>query len=225
MSSSGEITIKLLVDVCSKKVLFAEAGNDFVDYIFSLLTLPLSSVISLVSPYKLMLGTIGKLYQSVEQLSETYLRPGREKAAVLRPKILSPLAAINSPLLLSGSPEAYITPFLNTECPSCKHSMNSKVSVILPSVSSSSSPTDVAKVGKECGGFVQEMVTYMITDDLEVTPMTSSAISSILLLNRFSVKTISAKFLESVQLYISQGLALLQASLKSTTVLTDVFYY
>ncbi|WMV35339.1 hypothetical protein MTR67_028724 [Solanum verrucosum] len=38
------------------------------------------------------------------------------------------------------------------------------------------------------GGFVKEAVTYMVTDDLVVKPM--SPISSITLLNKFNVKNV-----------------------------------
>ncbi|CAO2185705.1 unnamed protein product [Urochloa humidicola] len=72
-------------------------------------------------------------------------------------------------------------------------------------------------------GFVQGIVTYTVTDDLTVTPM--SAISSITLLSTFGVTEtdISALQEKTVQLGYAEGLEILKASLRSKTVLTDVF--
>ncbi|KAH0462258.1 hypothetical protein IEQ34_009833 [Dendrobium chrysotoxum] len=83
---NSKITLKLLIDARSHKVLFGEAGKDFVDFLFSLLTLPLGSVIKLLSP-PTMIGSVGKLYQSVENLNEIYLVANRNKASLLQPKV------------------------------------------------------------------------------------------------------------------------------------------
>ncbi|KAK9111506.1 hypothetical protein Scep_019025 [Stephania cephalantha] len=45
MATSKKITVKLLVDRKANKVLFAEAGKDFVDFLICLLSLPLASVL------------------------------------------------------------------------------------------------------------------------------------------------------------------------------------
>ncbi|TVU34378.1 hypothetical protein EJB05_16210, partial [Eragrostis curvula] len=61
--ASSKISLKLLVDTKSKKVLFAEAGKEIVDFVFSLLTLPIGAVVKLISAGT-MQGSIGRLYQS-----------------------------------------------------------------------------------------------------------------------------------------------------------------
>ncbi|XP_043715193.1 uncharacterized protein LOC122663650 [Telopea speciosissima] len=78
-------------------------------------------------------------------------------------------------------------------------------------------------VGGERGGdgYVKEVVTYMITDDLEVKPV--STISGITFLNRYDVKDIAALEDRVVHLGMKEGLDLLRASLQSKSVLTDVF--
>jgi hypothetical protein len=62
----------------------------------------------------------------------------------------------------------------------------------MPYILSSSAPRVAAGGGlagalaaEDSGGYVKGVVTYMVTDGLEVTPM--SAISSITLINRFGV--------------------------------------
>ncbi|KAG0477480.1 hypothetical protein HPP92_014321 [Vanilla planifolia] len=127
--------LKLLVDNQSKKVLFAEADKDFIDFMFSLLTLPLGSVIKLLSPQQ----------------------------------------------------------------------------------------SEAASQVNAVDGFVCGIVTYMITDDLEVTPM--SAISSITLINRFCKNKEKVQLAEkTVTFGMDESRKLLQAALKSATVLTDVFF-
>jgi len=68
---------------------------------------------------------------------------------------------------------------------------------------------------------VKGVVTYMVMDDLVVTPM--STISSITMLNKFNVKDVGALEERVVQMGMPQGLKLLKTSLQSKTVLTSVF--
>ncbi|GJN37450.1 hypothetical protein PR202_gb26406 [Eleusine coracana subsp. coracana] len=86
----------------------------------------------------------------------------------------------------------------------------------------------------ERGGFVQGVVTYTVTDDLAVTPM--STISSITLLNSFAVrdlgdlqeKTVHIGYDElnasmCIHAVYLQGVEILKASMHSKQVFTDVF--
>ncbi|CAL2234291.1 unnamed protein product [Prunus armeniaca] len=69
--------------------------------------------------------------------------------------------------------------------------------------------------GGKGGGFVREAMTYMITDDMEVKPM--SAISSIALLKNFDVRDVRS--LEEIVVPLDKD----KASLQSNEVLTNVF--
>ncbi|CAI9108282.1 OLC1v1007851C1 [Oldenlandia corymbosa var. corymbosa] len=51
-ANSSQITLKLLVDTKSKRVLFAEPGKDAVDFLFHILTLPMGTVIRLLTKQK-----------------------------------------------------------------------------------------------------------------------------------------------------------------------------
>ena len=86
---ASKISLKLLVDTKTKTVLFAEAGKEFVDFVFSLLTLPIGAVAKLVSAGT-MHGSVGRLYQSVERIGAIYLQPGTDKSDLLQPKVLHP---------------------------------------------------------------------------------------------------------------------------------------
>ncbi|KAF6993187.1 hypothetical protein CFC21_010117 [Triticum aestivum] len=245
MSSTNKISLKLLVDTKSKKVLFAEAGKKFVDFVFSLLTLPVGAVAKLISAGA-MHGSIGRLYQSVDDIGGCYLLPGKDKADLLQPKVLHP--DTRELLLLQGgvragkgqdedaasSPLARFkiytcagycataTMEAKAACPQCKQAMATEVTFVLPSAApKAASSSSGGAGGDEGGGYVKGLVTYMVTDGLEVTPM--SAISSITLINKFSVNKdveLAEKF---VSVGMDEGLGLLKAALRSDTVLSDVF--
>ncbi|XVF75410.1 hypothetical protein PTKIN_Ptkin13bG0186200 [Pterospermum kingtungense] len=63
------------------------------------------------------------------------------------------------------------------------------------------------------GGFVKGLATYMVTDDLTITPM--SMISGVTLLNKYNVKDFSALEERMDEFSINEGLEMLRASLQS----------
>ncbi|CAN1131027.1 hypothetical protein LINPERHAP2_LOCUS6164 [Linum perenne] len=82
---TSKVTLKLLIDNKKNKVLFAEAGKEFVDFLFTLLSFPLGTVIKLLSKNK-MVGCLGNLYQSIEDMSDTFIESNSNKDTVLNPK-------------------------------------------------------------------------------------------------------------------------------------------
>ncbi|XP_024315953.1 uncharacterized protein LOC112268529, partial [Brachypodium distachyon] len=92
MAAAATTSLKLLVDSKSQRVLFAEAGKDVVDFLFSLLTLPVGTVVKLLTA-DCMVGCVGNIYGSVEKLDATYVQRGATKDALLRPAVLSPAAS------------------------------------------------------------------------------------------------------------------------------------
>ncbi|XP_058181398.1 uncharacterized protein LOC131299843 [Rhododendron vialii] len=85
-SSKEVITLKLLVDTKNNRVLFAEAGKDFIDFLFTLLSLPIGTVVRLLTA-KSLVGSLGNLYDSVDNLSDTYMQPNQKKEVLLKPKV------------------------------------------------------------------------------------------------------------------------------------------
>ncbi|CAL5097298.1 unnamed protein product [Urochloa decumbens] len=234
--ASSKISLKLLVNAKTKKVLFAEAGKEFVDFVFSLLTLPIGAVAKLVSAGT-MHGSVGRLYQSVEHIGSSYLQPGTDRSDLLQPKVLHPDA--RELLLLQGGAGgdggepalakfrlftcagycATATVEAKATCPQCKQVMSTEVAFVLPSAAAAAAGSS-ASASDDSGGYVEGVVTYMVTDGLEVTPM--SAISSIAMINKFAGMDLelAEKF---VTIGTDEGLALLKAALRSDTVLSDVF--
>ncbi|CAO2193695.1 unnamed protein product [Urochloa humidicola] len=235
-TTAAALSMKLLIDSKSKRVLFAEASKEVVDFLFSLLALPVATAVKLVGK-DAMVGCVGNLYASVDKLDATYVQPGAAKDSLLCPTVLSPAATSNGSLLrlpaAPGQPKtfyrctntsysncrSYITDTQGRSCPTCHCSMTTAAQY-LPSAGLDGSGQVVAKAG-EAKGFVQGIVTYMVLDNLTVAPM--SAISSITLLNTFAVRDLADLQEKTVQLGYNEGLAILKASLQSKTVLTDVF--
>ncbi|XP_021830060.1 uncharacterized protein LOC110770269 [Prunus avium] len=199
-SNTTRVSLKLLIDTRGCKVLFAEASKDVVDFLFNLLSLPVGTVIRLLSEDGGMVGSLGNLYESVENLNDTYLQPNLDKDTLLKPKTTVAAGANILPLLTnninvdSNSKQFYMCPYCNprhisnvvgTLCPS-GYNMTTTVTDVSPQASSS---TVVATSGSE-GGYVKGVVTYMVMDNLEVKPM--STISSIAILNQFNVKDVGA---------------------------------
>ncbi|KAK7390751.1 hypothetical protein VNO78_18805 [Psophocarpus tetragonolobus] len=234
-SSSSKLTMKLLIDTKHEKVLFAEASKAVVDFLFNLLCLPLSSVIRLLGKND-MVGCLGNLYQSVENLNESYMQPNQYKDLLLKPRatISSPeisglLPAIdgrstsidNSTISLYMCPHRcyyYVTYDNTTPCPNTNHYapgriMNSKICLVGSTVAENAFPNK--------SGFVKEVVTYTVMDDLVIQPM--STISSITLLNKFNVKEVGTLQEKVVELGMTEGVNMLKASLQSKLVLTTVF--
>jgi hypothetical protein len=83
--------MKLLVDTKAERVLYAEAGKDVVDFLFSFLALPVGTVVKLLGKES-MVGCVDNVYASVESLDDTYVEPGAAKDALLRPTV--PSAAV-----------------------------------------------------------------------------------------------------------------------------------
>ncbi|CAL4951594.1 unnamed protein product [Urochloa decumbens] len=237
-AAAAALSMKLLIDRKAQRVLFAEASKEVVDFLFSLLALPVATAVKLVGK-DAMVGCVGNLYASVDRLDATYVQPGAAKNALLSPTVLSPAGSSNSSLLRlpaapsteqpktfyrctnsSSSCRSYITDSYGKACPNCSCSMSTAANFLPSSGSGSSGQAAQSAAAK---GFVQGIVTYTVLDNLTVTPM--SAISSITLLNAFAVKEGHRRSPGEDRAARLQrgGLAILKPSLQSKTVLTDVF--
>ncbi|XVF75411.1 hypothetical protein PTKIN_Ptkin13bG0186400 [Pterospermum kingtungense] len=225
--AASTVSLKLLIDPVFQRVLFAEAGKDFVDFLFNIMSLLVGTVIRLLSKQG-MVGCLGNLYDSIEKLSDTYMQTTANKDSLLKPMVANNSAYV--PLLMpnmesstssdlyrcsyhhASSCRTYVANYPNSICPSCNHVMNQKVTLVNP-------PNKAASSSE--GGYVKGVVTYMIMDDLVVTPM--STISSITLLNKFKVKDVGVLVEKVIDMGMDEGVKLLRASMQSNAVLTAVF--
>ncbi|KAL9226660.1 hypothetical protein vseg_002447 [Gypsophila vaccaria] len=226
-----KMSLKLLVDKSSNKVLFAEAGKDFVDFLFHIMSLPVGTIVKLIG-LKGMVGSLADLYKSIASLDNDYLQENMKKDAVLNPKsnVIVPLLLINesskpsTPKLYkcpgnhysSSCSVACVTDDPNRICSSCLGKMSSNVTYLR-----SASKVNEEKLSSAVNGYVKGVMTYMVLDNLEVKP--SSTISAITLLNKFHVKDIGLLVEKEVKIGLSEGVDILKASLETKAVLSTVF--
>ncbi|XP_057778384.1 uncharacterized protein LOC130997142 [Salvia miltiorrhiza] len=224
--ADSKVSMKLLIDTKGKRVLFAEAGKDCVDFLFHILTLPVATIISLLKAQG-MVGSLPNLFRSLETLNDTFIQPDQNKDTFLKP-MLPASTSSSIPLLTftaaqnhkkfyrcgnTNSCRSYVSDGPRATCPSCQGFISTTMTYVAPSG---------VQVVSEGGGLVKGVVTYMVMDDLEIKPM--STISSITMLNRFNVKEVGALEERVVTLGMKEAVKLLKTSLQSNKVLTDVFF-
>ncbi|KAK1373699.1 putative DNA polymerase zeta catalytic subunit [Heracleum sosnowskyi] len=192
------VSLKLLVDNSTEKVIFAEAGKDFVDFLFGLLEIPLGSLLNLLAKESMCESwSLSKVYESVNELGNEYLQPDQTKKSLLNPDM----------------------PFSNTKGTPLMQQLGYQKSQ--SSSSSNYYGSSRRDDRKEVDGYVKESVTYMISDDLTVKPV--SSISTISLINSLGVKDIGTLEEKIVDIDMKKALELVRTSFGSSTVLTDVF--
>jgi hypothetical protein len=190
--ATNELSLKLLIDTKAQKVCFAEAGNDVVEFLSTLLCLPVSTITSLLTNER-MVGSIGNVLNSLQELDAKYVTSSRSKecyvSPAVAPSVLHPLQQLlDAPLNASdsfftcpgktdsygrntGLSCGYFSAIKGTICPSCSKSMN------------------VALRHVKADGLVAGTATYTVKDDLSITP--ASSVSSIALLAQSGVKDLS----------------------------------
>ncbi|KAK9019440.1 hypothetical protein V6N11_053964 [Hibiscus sabdariffa] len=226
-SSPTSVTLKLLIDSKSTRLVFAEAGKDFVDFLFNIMSLPVGTVVRLLGEQG-MEGCTGNIYQSIENLGDSYMQSATNKDILLKP--MNTNYAANVALLLPrlqsstytnlytcdnnrGDCHVNVTNVPNTICPTCaRHAMKHNVTFVNPT----NKPSYSDKVG-----FVKGAASYMIMDDLEVRPMSTESI--ITLLKEFNTKDVGDLEVKVVGVRVDEGVKLLKALLWSKTAITDVF--
>jgi hypothetical protein len=197
-TTAAALSLKLLIDKKAQRVLFAEAGKEVVDFLFSILAMPVATAVKLLGKES-MVGCVGNLYASVDKLDSSYVLVGAAKDALLSPTVLSfgnSLLGLPEKTLYrcTGSPSncrSYVTAGHGMVCPTCYAAMTTAAQLV--------PPTGFGKtVRSAANGFVRGVVMYMVKDDLAVSPM--SAVSSISLLNTFAVKDVGDLQEKTVQL-------------------------
>lgn len=68
MLPSSKVSLKLFIHKSTNRVLFAEAGKDFVDFFVNILRLPVGNLIAILKP-DMMLGCLGNIHDSIINLS------------------------------------------------------------------------------------------------------------------------------------------------------------
>jgi hypothetical protein len=189
--AATKVSLKLLIDKESHRVLYAEADKDFVDFLFSIFTLPVGTVTRLLQKQN-MAGCLPSLYESIENLSDAYIQREQHKDILLNPK--AAISGAKVPLLLPSVEQSYTAmklykcicnwnncPYVSNDqkaiCPKSSKSMSWELKYVDPPTSNEE-------------GYVKGSVTYMVMDDLVVKPL--STISGVTLVSKFGVTDLGA---------------------------------
>ncbi|KAF8394964.1 hypothetical protein HHK36_018903 [Tetracentron sinense] len=221
--------VKLMVSKSSNKVLYAEAGEDFVDLVLSFLTLPLGSIVELFGG-KSPMQSLNNLYKSVEELSvDNYMKSDECKNLLLHPKLPSYFGCENQLLPIQEVINLYYYTFYCQSCyPICETSTSENDAPSLCRHNTKRLPLEVINpkllTGDfvDGGGFLKGPEIFMVTDDLIVTPF--SPISAISLLDSLKVP-ISDVEERVVTVSKKKALTLLRVSLASKSALTNTFIF
>ena len=205
--AATKVSLKLLTDKKGHRVIYAEAGKEFVDFLITILGLPVGTVITVLRNQG-MVGCLQNLYESIENLSDIYIQPVQNKVSLLKPNVQIhgggvPLLLPNVESISSTSRklyrcnnrcnynyskcDTYVADDFSVICPSCQGSMNFELKFVVPTSTKNT-------VSSSEGGYVKGVVTYMVMDDLVVKPM--SAISSITLLSKLEVGALEEKVVD-----------------------------
>ncbi|EYU32398.1 hypothetical protein MIMGU_mgv1a023888mg [Erythranthe guttata] len=192
---SKKMNLKVILQKSTNKLLFAQAEDDFVDFLFIFLAIPLGGVEHLLGS-NTCLKSIDNLHRSVADLMDhKSLASADTKKMLMNPKLHHGYISKN-PIFPLSEQRLYAT---------CYN---------LTGVTKFSSFN--FKTGQ--GKYVKGRKLYKITDDLTVTPFCmASAVSVIESLN---VPLTDIKEME-LQIGLDEGLSILKASLTSTSALTD----
>ncbi|KAG2691942.1 hypothetical protein I3760_08G030000 [Carya illinoinensis] len=229
IKATSTISLKLFIDKKINRVLFAEAGKDFIEFLFQSFTLPVVTVTNFLKSQE-MLGCFQNLYESIENLSQSYLQPGQSKDLVLKPKGV-----------MSGTTDSFLLPRVESytfrkfyECSSYSCRSRDQLSSTegghcIPCSSASMnrvvslSVEELISANKAVSSFnlLKEWVRFIVMDDLRMMPL--HADTFITLLHEYDIKDLRMLEKIVVDLDMDESVKLLKAALQSKTALTDVF--
>ncbi|CAL1352689.1 unnamed protein product [Linum trigynum] len=239
--SVNNMRVKATVNRDKKSVVFVEADADLADVLFSYLTLPMATVISLISrkqPPAVTLGCFDNLYRSVEVLEPQHFWTRKCKEMLLRPRNGADAYCQYLKINVEKCDEQQ-PPYGLFRCdPSSRAGSKSSSSACRDHSTTnpylSYDKTDVCRYGKkmtlripflcrdveEKGLFVKRLSRLVISDDLRVKPATTAATVS--LLSEHGVSDATQVEELTFDFGINEALDLLKLALVSKTPLSDV---
>ncbi|KAL1560815.1 hypothetical protein AAHA92_10987 [Salvia divinorum] len=191
---SKKMILKVVTQKSKGKLLYVQAKDDFVEFLFSFLSIPLGGVEHLLAG-KTCVKAINNLYRSIADLiDDEYFNTPDTKDKLLKPNVAHGCISKNHllPLTEESLPDAY----------------------------SKASWFSSAKFPNGQGSYLKGQRTYHVTDDLIVTPL--CVVSILSSLNK--QKIVIYDVVKEVELQIGpkEGLSILKASL--TSMLCSITY-
>ncbi|XP_074364824.1 uncharacterized protein LOC141705848 [Apium graveolens] len=210
--SFKEMEVKVMVQKSNNTIILAHSSEDFIEFIFSFLTVPLGRVISLVSKCNAPALCVENIHQSVSnfRVSE-FLKSQQKKDMLLSPKLSMLYQCSNQLFPLE---EHRIPKFCNNPIPLFGRRNYS----LTFSSGFRGREIKLASLMGE-GGFLKGSTTkFMVTDDLVVTPFTPMSCMKYIRSCNVPPTDIEEQV---INVGPKEALNLLSASLVSTSALTN----
>ncbi|KAG5525783.1 hypothetical protein RHGRI_032164 [Rhododendron griersonianum] len=98
--ASQTMSLKILVEKEKNRIVFVEANKDFVDVLFSFLTIPIATIFGLTREHSLEweFGCLNNLYETLEKFDEDFLS-SEHKGILLRPRCATDIYCRNLKVL------------------------------------------------------------------------------------------------------------------------------
>ncbi|XP_010094097.2 uncharacterized protein LOC21401092 [Morus notabilis] len=211
-SDSEEMNVKLWFSKSTNRVICIEAREDFVDFLFSFLTIPLGSINKLLRGDS-CIGSIDNLYKSVQMLSAMDIISLRCKEMLLSPKLEHMFGCENR--LLEVEEEVTPSEFIYNKCYSC--SLQKKTCLHLQFQRLKIMNPKWRGTTKGGGGFIREQGSFLVTDNLMVETLSPAS----------GMSRLDIPFTDLEELSVTVGkeeaLTLLRGALTSKSVLNHAF--
>uniref|UniRef100_A0A5B6YIM7 DUF674 family protein n=1 Tax=Davidia involucrata TaxID=16924 RepID=A0A5B6YIM7_DAVIN len=215
------ISLKALVDKGNNRIIFAESDADFVDVLFSLLTMPMGTVIRLTrnQPPTRVIGCMNNLYESVENLDVQCLHTEACKTMLLHPRNDAETHCRSLKLRIDdGEPIRYF---------SCHYSRCKFLSPYSTALCGCGSPLDIqkelmineSKKIQDGGVFAKGQARFIVSEELDVVPLSTAACFSFV--SKLGVMDGSTIEERTFNVGVDEVLNLLKCSLLSTAALTE----
>lgn len=224
------IKLKIMIDKNRNRVIFAESDHEFIDTLFSFLTLPLGTVLRLLEKDMVQLGSISRVYASVYSLETRFLRTSYCKSMLIMPRNASEVQCEKLKLNVDYSENAGKLFVCNSYNPRCKNifsiSQNTQC-FRCNRLTQFDRKINEKEEKRSCRGeSVVEVflkggaASFMITDDLQVMPASTASLTS--LFGKLGVSDKSEIEAKTVEVGTEEVLQLLKFSLLSKTALTNM---
>ncbi|KAL5814682.1 hypothetical protein ACOSQ4_025323 [Xanthoceras sorbifolium] len=218
----GGIRVKLTISKSKNIVCYAEASEDFVDLLFSFLTVPLGYTVK--EMHNTFGGCITHLYNSVEKLDgEHYLKLCKHKEMLLSPKCAPDFSYKNYPLSIEEDRHPpYYVGLVYRNGKTVDELKSDDTSFTFYGQTSMLTVMDPKSHFKEAtsGGFLMGPAKFTVTDNLIITPI--SPVTCMSLLSKLEVPFNDIKECV-VHVGGEEASKLLLASFESESALTNAF--
>ncbi|CAL0304451.1 unnamed protein product [Lupinus luteus] len=228
-ATEKQVTLRFLIDKKKNKVLYAQAGKDFVDILLSFLTFPLGTIARVVAKElelkNVNVGSLNNLYESVANLDVEYFWTETSKEMLLQPRNYMEDYCQNLKLNIDDTEKMKFFICQNWECSrkesgsllSIFKNRNCKCGKLMNREISRKNETMINHEG-----FVPDICSFIIFDNLKMVPDNIQNFVSLPM--NFGYEDFnSIKINTVVNVTRKEMVDLLKYSLLSETPLTDFF--